>query len=128
MLHAGISIAPFLGFLQERCALISQDCHLGFSLLFFGCQRRDDLLFVKELQHAVDMQALSNLQVIFSREVDHFLPEISSRNSSISQIFYISFMQHKKQKNKYVQDMMVKHGARLWELLYDQRGYLYIAG
>lgn len=54
MVAAGIGIAPFRGFLQERARLLSMGREVGRMLLFFGCRRSDeDFLYKEELGEMV---------------------------------------------------------------------------
>ena len=97
MIGPGTGIAPFRGFLQERRAL----GHTGPNWLFFGEQHAaTDFYYREEIQAMHADGFLTELDLAFSRD----------------------------QRDKvYVQHLMRKRGARLWQWLQDG-AQLYVCG
>ena len=70
MVAAGVGLAPFRGFIQERARLGSMGLEIGTMKLFFGCRRVDeDLLYREELEYLRDntMKATFEILTAFSR-------------------------------------------------------------
>jgi NADPH-ferrihemoprotein reductase len=102
MVGAGTGIAPYMGFLQQRRALIKSGSSLGTASLYFGCRNADyDDLYSEELhQHEKD-GSLSHLHIAYSR---------------------------KSSQKEYCQDLIERDGAELWNLISEQKARLYICG
>ncbi|OBK48633.1 reductase [Mycobacterium kubicae] len=97
MIGPGTGIAPFRGFLQERRAL----GHTGPNWLFFGEQHAaTDFYYREEIE---------------SMRADGFLTELD-----------LAFSRDQRDK-VYVQHLMRKRGAQLWQWLQDG-AYLYVCG
>ncbi len=91
MVGAGTGLAPFMGFLQERRALLEEGKHVGPSLLFFGCRHPEqDFLYQDELEGYAE-QGLTQLHVAFSRA--------------------------KPQSKAYVQDKILEQQDLVWHFL-----------
>jgi len=104
MVGPGTGVAPFMGFLEERDALIKQGKTLGPAHLFFGCRSSDsDFIYKDQLEGYAKNGALSanGLHVAFSRE--------------------------EGQSKEYVQDLIINYGQELYSLL-DKGGIVYICG
>lgn len=70
MVAAGIGIAPFRGFLQERARLSATGRTVGRMLLFFGCQHPEyDFLYKNELDNLISGPLGGKLEIFtaFSR-------------------------------------------------------------
>lgn len=58
---AGAGVAPFIGFLQERACLKSQDYSISPSLLFFGCRfHAQDFYYRSELERYTEAGILEH--------------------------------------------------------------------
>lgn len=100
MVGPGTGIAPFRAFIQERRALGDAGATLGPAMLFFGCRHPDqDYLYREELE-AAEADGIIELNTAFSRSG----PE-----------------------RVYVQDLIRKQGARVWQMLEDG-AIVYICG
>jgi len=102
MIGPGTGLAPMMGFLQEREALLKKKEKLGEAILFFGCRSRDqDYLYEKELEAHLKSGALSTLHVAFSREAG---------------------------EKVYVQDKIWEHRADVWSVLSHPKSVVFICG
>ncbi|CAL1146957.1 unnamed protein product [Cladocopium goreaui] len=102
MIGPGTGLAPMMGFLQEREALLKKKEKLGEAILFFGCRARDqDYLYENELQAHLKSGALSTLHVAFSREAG---------------------------QKVYVQDKIWEQRADVWRVLSDPKSVVFICG
>ncbi|KAF2818059.1 riboflavin synthase domain-like protein [Ophiobolus disseminans] len=59
MIAAGIGLAPFRGFVQERAAQIAAGRVLATALLFYGCRSPDDNLYSESFERWEQLGALS---------------------------------------------------------------------
>jgi NADPH-ferrihemoprotein reductase len=101
MVGPGTGLAPFRGFIQDRAAAKQSGKELGKTVLFFGCRHRaEDYIYEEELEGYRDSGVLGDLQVAFSRD---------------------------QPEKVYVQHLLRKSGAAVWELL-EKQGYFYICG
>lgn len=102
MVGPGTGVAPMMGFLQEREALLKQHVKLGAAVMFFGCRTRDqDYLYQEELTGYLQSGALSELHVAFSRETE---------------------------QKVYVQDKIWEQRAAVWKLLEDPKVHVFVCG
>ncbi|CAK9092542.1 Bifunctional cytochrome P450/NADPH--P450 reductase 2 (CYP102A3) (Fatty acid hydroxylase CypB) (Flavocytochrome P450 102A3) [Includes: Cytochrome P450 102A3 [Durusdinium trenchii] len=102
MVGPGTGLAPMMGFLQEREALLKKKEKLGEAILFFGCRARDaDYLYEKELEAHLKSGALSTLHVAFSREAG---------------------------QKVYVQDKIWEQRAEVWRVLSNPKSMVFICG
>ena len=101
MIASGTGIAPFRGFLQERVRLAAIGKDVGHSILFFGCQNAEQVLYQEELDQIVNASK-GSIEVItaFSRQ----------------------------EPKKYVQDVMEERLENVAEMMIEWGGYLYICG
>ncbi|XP_064103579.1 methionine synthase reductase-like [Macrobrachium nipponense] len=107
MVGPGTGVAPFVGFLKHRQALLlsGNESEFGESWLFFGCRHRNrDYLYREELEKFHHDKILSHLKVCFSRDEDS------------------------AQGPKYVQDNIKLYGADLVSLIVDKRAIVYVCG
>jgi sulfite reductase (NADPH) flavoprotein alpha-component len=87
MIGPGTGVAPFRGFLHERCAIGAQ----GRNWLFFGERSAaSDFLYREELEQMQASGLLTRLDTAFSRDQEHKI---------------------------YVQDRMIEHGAEMFAWL-----------
>lgn len=102
MIGPGTGIAPFMGFLEERCWARSRGEQLGEAVLFFGCRhRREDFIYAQELERFREQGCLTELAVAFSREQPHKI---------------------------YVQHLMQERGERLGRLIQEEGAFIYVCG
>jgi len=102
MVGPGTGLAPMMGFLQQREALLKSGAKLGHAILFFGCRARDeDYLYQEELENHLKVGSLSKLHVAFSRESG---------------------------QKVYVQDKIWEEKDAVWKLLQDKRCTVFICG
>lgn len=101
MIGPGTGIAPFIGFLQQRQAMLKKGMQLGEAHLYFGCRKRtEDFIYEEELKLAEKDGAITKLHVAFSRE----------------------------QKDKvYVQHLLKQNGKEVWNLI-NNHGHIFICG
>ena len=103
----GTGVAPMRAFLQERRAL-KQQLQAGAALppavLFFGCRSsEEDYIYREELEAAREEGVLSQLHCAFSRQ--------GGEGSKV-----------------YVQHLIAREGAGLWQLLQGQQAHVYVCG
>eukprot|EP00933_Yihiella_yeosuensis_P050527 TRINITY_DN4832_c1_g1_i1.p1 TRINITY_DN4832_c1_g1~~TRINITY_DN4832_c1_g1_i1.p1 ORF type:complete len:1333 (-),score=305.99 TRINITY_DN4832_c1_g1_i1:372-4370(-) len=102
MVGPGTGIAPMMGFLQEREALLKKGKKLGPAVMFFGCRKRNqDFLYQKELEGHLRSGALTELHVAFSRETE---------------------------QKVYVQDKIWEQRSAVWKLLQHPEASVYVCG
>ena len=102
MVGPGTGLAPMMGFLQQREALLQKGTKIGHATLFFGCRARDeDYLYEEELQGHLKSGALSKLHVAFSRESG---------------------------QKVYVQDKIWEERDAVWKLLQDPTCTVFVCG
>ena len=101
MIGPGTGIAPFRGFLQERAASKAKGATVGDALLYFGCRHEKvDFIYSDELKE-YEASGLCKLRLAFSRD----------------------------QADKvYVQHLLAKDGALVWDMLENKKGHLYVCG
>lgn len=110
MVGPGTGLAPMMGFMQEREALLQRGggrktsggaSPLGPALLFFGCRSAaEDFIYKDRLEGYLASGVISGLHVAFSRDGP---------------------------SKVYVQDLIEKQGAEVWKLL-ESGAYVYICG
>ncbi|KAJ3360129.1 hypothetical protein GGF32_008594 [Allomyces javanicus] len=110
MIGPGTGVAPFRGFVQERCALMAKaksstsaipPAPLGDALLFFGCRHEQhDFLYASEWPEYLAQGGLTEMITAFSRDTD---------------------------KKVYVQHRLAEHGDRVWELM-RKGAHVYVCG
>ncbi|MBV7434920.1 sulfite reductase subunit alpha [Cardiobacteriaceae bacterium TAE3-ERU3] len=97
MVGPGTGIAPFRAFLQERSVRGAE----GDNWLFFGDRTREhDFIYADELDNWQKSGVLDRLELAFSRD---------------------------QQEKVYVQDLMRRHGAELYDWL-ERGGYFFVCG
>jgi NADPH-ferrihemoprotein reductase len=104
MVAAGSGIAPFKGFLEEQTYFTEKNPtnKFGQMVLFFGCRKKDsDYLYKETFEKYCQTKLLDDFHVAFSREKD---------------------------KKCYVQDMVERNGELVMNLLFKQKGTLYVCG
>ena len=109
LIGPGTGIAPFMGFLAHRKALLAEtkdgSANVGSVDVYFGCRHAEhDYLYKQELEQFCQDGTISKLNVAFSRDGS---------------------------KTKYVQDIMKTDdecASRLVDLLLHKAGALYICG
>jgi len=103
LIGPGTGIAPMRAFIQERKyqrTILKQET--GDTILFFGCRKEDeDFIYKEELMEALDTGALTKLHTAFSRQ---------------------------QSEKVYVQHVMLREKARLWEYIHDQGAHVYVCG
>ncbi|XP_066937907.1 methionine synthase reductase-like [Macrobrachium rosenbergii] len=107
MVGPGTGVAPFVGFLKHRQAMMlsGDENEFGESWLFFGCRHKNrDYLYHEELEKFHHDKILSHLKVCFSRDEDS------------------------TQGPKYVQDNIILYGADLVSMIVDKRAIVYVCG
>lgn len=103
MVGPGTGLAPFRGFLQAREADKKAGKDLGESILFFGCREEGkDYIYRGELEAFNSAGSLGELHVAFSRQ--------------------------NPAKKDYVQHHLLAQADRVWKLLKNEGGYLYVCG
>jgi len=101
MVGPGTGLAPFMGFLEDRAALLETGTSLGQALLFFGCRNPEqDFLYRDELTAWAEAGVMS-LTVAFSRPTSG--------------------------EKRYVQDDLRATGAQVWGML-QAGGIFYVCG
>jgi NADPH-ferrihemoprotein reductase len=86
-LSAGTGVAPMMGFLQERAALLAQGAKLGPAHLFFGCRSSaEDFIYRAELEGYLASGVLSGLHVAFSREGASKVSSIAMKAVNVEQV------------------------------------------
>lgn len=103
LVGSGVAVSPFAGFMRERLALQEDGKVLGDCVVYCGCRSRQSFLFTQEWHQAVQGEALSRMEVIFSRD-------------------------QKKAGSKYVQHVMWKNAAHILDRLVKEQGRIYIIG
>jgi len=103
MVGPGTGLAPMMGFLQQREALLKKGTKVGHATLFFGCRARDeDYLYQEDLEgRYLKSGALSTLHVAFSRESG---------------------------QKVYVQDKIWEERDAVWRLLQDPKCTVFVCG
>lgn len=100
MVGPGTGLAPFRAFTQERRALKEGGAELGPAMLFYGCRHPEqDFLYEDELK-AADKDGIIELKTAFSRVGE---------------------------EREYVQDVLRKQGAKIWQMLNDG-AVVYVCG
>ena len=98
LIGPGTGLAPFRGFLHERQAAGDT----GQSVLYFGCRSvHEDYIYREELEGFEADGTLSALHVAFSRD---------------------------SQEKVYVQDLLRRDGAKIWQQLEAERAVVYVCG
>lgn len=101
MVGPGTGVAPYRGFLQERAACKARGEEIGASLLFFGCRHPEqDYLYQDEFE-ALQTEGVTAMVTAFSRL--------------------------EGQDKLYVQDQIINHKERVWELI-QQGAIIYVCG
>ncbi|KAF0985083.1 hypothetical protein FDP41_000122 [Naegleria fowleri] len=69
MVGPGTGIAPFVGFLEQRRAMLKKGVSLGPCHLYFGCRKKaEDYIYQNEMENALKDGVISLLDVAFSRD------------------------------------------------------------
>ena len=108
MVGAGTGVAPFLGFLTDRAARLTEAqlsvTKAGETRLFFGCRNKDkDYIYREQLEDFHEKKLLTNLNVCFSRDDG-------------------------SETGRYVQHEMDKAGSDIWQLLEEKEAVLFVCG
>ncbi|KAI9227567.1 MAG: hypothetical protein DHS80DRAFT_16955, partial [Piptocephalis tieghemiana] len=114
MIGPGTGVAPFIGFIQHRAAQRSLRWKMsgseglrafGPTWLLYGCRdERKDFLYREALEKAQEDGSLHRLDVAQSR-----------REEGVASY-------------KYVGDILIQEGSRLWDWMENQGAYLYVCG
>ncbi|KAI8979817.1 hypothetical protein BDF20DRAFT_819302 [Mycotypha africana] len=102
MVGPGTGVAPFRGFVRERCLQKKEGKPVGPTILFFGCRNSaEDFIYNEEWPELFEtLGAPSRIITAFSRE---------------------------QAQKVYVQHRLMEHGAEMWD--YIQKGaYIYVCG
>lgn len=101
MVGPGTGMAPFVGFLQQRRAMMEKGSKLGPAHMFFGCRKKnEDFIYGDDQVQAEKDGVISNLHVAFSRE----------QNSKV-----------------YVQHKVLEYKQAIFDM-FEKGGYFYICG
>ncbi|GMH32828.1 hypothetical protein BSKO_00662 [Bryopsis sp. KO-2023] len=103
MIGPGTGVAPFRGFLEtRRLKLQGYKGPVGPCWLFFGCRKEsEDYLYKEDLQGFLDDGTLSKMELAFSRE---------------------------QAEKIYVQHRMKQNSQALYELIFQQEGFVFVCG
>ena len=105
LIGPGTGVAPFVGFMKHRQALLQRDptSEFGNVHLLFGCRTKEnDFLFEKELELLKKEDIITELLVSFSRDEDS--------------------------QYKYVQDILKDNFEKFGDLIMNQKAHVYICG
>ena len=116
MVGAGSGIAPFRGFWQERQLQSAKGLPVGATSLFYGCR----VPGLDLLRDETDM--LANKQGVFSWALSLLT------GGSLEFERYTALSRAPGTSRRYVQDLLVEEGARVWKLWQEQGGSLYVCG
>jgi sulfite reductase alpha subunit-like flavoprotein len=105
LIGPGTGVAPFMGFLEQRQALLEQQDMMATEAapvwLYFGCRNQSHFLHHKQLHEWQEEQLLARLRVAFSR---------------------------KPKRKQYVQDLLRLDQNELWAFLCRPDCRVYICG
>ncbi|KAK3085071.1 hypothetical protein FSP39_023835 [Pinctada imbricata] len=101
LIGPGTGLAPFRAFIQEREMAVEHESVIGPTLLYFGCRHKEkDFLYRNELE-TWHRKGIIQLRTAFSRDQD---------------------------RKVYVQDLLLEDGNKLWHLIYQNEGIIYVCG
>lgn len=102
MIGPGTGVAPFRAFIQEAMELKARGREVGEWALAFGCRNEaKDWIYKDEMLAAKEAGVLDHLWLAFSRDGP---------------------------KKVYVQDKLRENGAKLWQLIDQEKANLYVCG
>lgn len=101
MIGPGTGLAPFRGFIQERDLARREGKQVGETVLYFGCRKRsEDYLYDTELEQ-YERDGTLTLRTAFSRD---------------------------QPEKRYVTHLLKEDAQRVWQILGEQNGHIYICG
>lgn len=101
MIGPGTGLAPFRGFIQERDLARKEGKTVGETVLYFGCRKRsEDYLYDTELEQ-YERDGTLTLRTAFSRD---------------------------QPEKRYVTHLLKEDAERVWKILGEQNGHIYICG
>lgn len=101
MIGPGTGLAPFRGFIQERDLARRDGKTVGETVLYFGCRKRtEDYLYDTELEQ-YERDGTLTLRAAFSRD---------------------------QPEKRYVTHLLKEDAAKVWEIIGEKNGHLYICG
>lgn len=101
MIGPGTGLAPFRGFIQERDLARRDGKTVGETVLYFGCRKRsEDYLYDTELEQYAKDGTLT-LRTAFSRD---------------------------QPEKRYVTHLLAEDALKVWQIIGEKNGHLYICG
>jgi len=119
MIAAGSGIAPFRGFWMRRWEQQQDGYAVGKTLLYFGCRKKSMNLFKNETEAVMKSnQSLSSLRWMMQCQ-DNKLMDFERE---------VAFSREQGQPKQYVQSLITRDAAKVYDLWQKKGGYIYICG
>eukprot|EP00092_Neocalanus_flemingeri_P047947 GFUD01054533.1.p1 GENE.GFUD01054533.1~~GFUD01054533.1.p1 ORF type:complete len:629 (+),score=148.80 GFUD01054533.1:244-1887(+) len=119
MIAAGSGIAPFRGFWMRRWEQQQDGFAVGKTLLYFGCRKKSMNLFKHETEVGMKSnQGLSSLRWMMQCQ-DSKLLDFERK---------VAFSREPGQPKQYIQSLITRDAAMLYDLWQRRGGYIYICG
>lgn len=148
MIGPGTGVSPFVGFLQHRAALLSQNPvlrgSLGKAWLLFGCRNpRLDHIYGKEMEHFQSATCLTRYHVAYSRldpsqeaelvstlsQDEATPPTCSNKDRSMTSHDQTSPTHNDHPSYpRYVQDLVRLNWREIGSWLVEDKCYVYVCG